>query len=63
MRTTLVRFLILLSKASQHITQKVYAFVPDQDFCVALTDEKLNQKYGITDEEISFMEKLIKPMD
>lgn len=65
MKTTLVRFLILLSKASQHITQKVYSFVPNQNFDLDddFTDEMLNKKYGITSDEISFMNQLIKPMD
>jgi site-specific DNA-methyltransferase (adenine-specific) len=59
----LTRFLVMLHKPSQHATQKVYTFVPTQDFSQPWTDEKLYAKYGLTDEEIAFVEWMIRPMD
>jgi site-specific DNA-methyltransferase (adenine-specific) len=61
--TRFLRFLVLLNKPTQHATSKVYTFVPIQDFSEAWTDEKLYKKYGLTDEEISFIESMIRPMD
>jgi site-specific DNA-methyltransferase (adenine-specific) len=58
----LFRLLILLHKPSQHATQTVYQFIPMQDFSQEWTDQKLRQKYGITDDEWAFVEKMIRPM-
>ena len=33
-----------------------------QDFSKAWTDAELYEKYGLTDEEIAFIESMIKPM-
>jgi site-specific DNA-methyltransferase (adenine-specific) len=52
-----------LIKNTQDATSRVYQFVPLQDFSEAWTDEKLYKKYGLTDEEISFIESMIRPMD
>ena len=59
----LTRFLILLHKPSQDTTRKVYTFVPTQDWTKRWTDEDLYEKYGITDEEVAFIEKVVRPMD
>lgn len=61
--TRFLRFLVLLNKPTQHATSKVYTFAPIQDFKETWTDEKLYKKYGITDEEINFIESLVRPMD
>ena len=59
----LTRFLILLHKPSQDTTRKVYTFVPTQEWTKRWTDEDLYAKYGITDGEIEFIEKVVRPMD
>jgi site-specific DNA-methyltransferase (adenine-specific) len=59
----LTRLLILLHKPSQHVTRKVYSFVPTQKWTKQWTDEDLYAKYGISDSEIAFIEKVIRPMD
>jgi Eco57I restriction-modification methylase len=59
----LTRLLILLHKPSQHTTRKVYTFVPTQDWMREWTDEALYEKYGITEEEIAFIEKVVRPME
>lgn len=43
--------------------KKVYSFVPIQDFSKSWTDEELYQKYKLTQEEIDFIESMIKPME
>lgn len=59
----LTRLLILLHKPSQHVTRKVYIFVPMQDWSKKWTDEDLYAKYGITADEIAFIEKVVRPMN
>jgi site-specific DNA-methyltransferase (adenine-specific) len=59
----LTRLLILLHKPSHNTTRKVYTFVPTQDWTKRWTDEMLYEKYGISDDEIAFIEKLVRPMD
>ncbi len=61
--TRFFRFLVLLIKNTQNAMKKVYSFVPMQDFNKVWTDEKLYKKYGLTEEEIAFIESMIRPMD
>lgn len=63
MKTKFFRFLVLLRKNTQHATSKVYKFVPLQDFSHPWTDEMLYKKYGLTPEEIAFIESMIRPME
>jgi site-specific DNA-methyltransferase (adenine-specific) len=59
----LTRFLILLHKPSQHVTRKVYTFVPTQDWTKSWTDGDLYKKYGLTTREIAFIEGIVRPME
>lgn len=61
--TNFFHFLLGLRKITQDATQKVYQFVPLQDFNESWTDEKLYKKYGLTKEEIDFIESMIRPME
>lgn len=58
----LTRLLILLHKPSQDTTRKVYTFVPTQEWTKQWTDDDLYAKYGISDSEIEFIEKVVRPM-
>ena len=55
--------MVSLLKATQHSTANVYQLVPMQDFYETWTDEKLYKKYGLTQEEINFIESMIRPME
>lgn len=59
----LTRLLILLHKPSQDTTRKVYSFVPTQEWTRQWTDDALYEKYGLSSEEIAFIEKLVRPME
>jgi hypothetical protein len=59
----LTRLLILLHKPSQDTTRRVYTFVPTQDWTRQWRDADLYEKYGITDDEIAFIEQVVRPMD
>lgn len=61
-KTRFFRFMVLLQKNTQHTSKKVYQFVPMQDFSKPWTDEELYAKYNLTQEEIDFIESMIKPM-
>ena len=72
LRCKFTRALILLKKNTQHATSKVYTLVPLQDFTshsdidwsqpVEDIDRQLYRKYGLTEDEVAFIEKTIKPM-
>ena len=57
------RFLVLLKKGTQNAAKGVYQLVPIQDFSKPWTDAELYTKYGLDEEEIAFIESMIKPMD
>lgn len=73
LKTKLVRILLLQALSSIHISKSTFSFVPMQDFTdqsdidwsksVAEIDQQLYAKYGLTEEEITFIEKTIKPME
>lgn len=58
----LTRLLILLHKPSQHVTKKVYSFVPKQIWSKQWNDKDLYEKYGITKKEVEFIEKVVRPL-
>lgn len=66
------RFLLRQGVTSVNVTKECFAFVPMQDFTensdidwsqsVADIDRQLYAKYNLSDEEIAFIESMIKPM-
>lgn len=61
--TKLFRFLVMLNKPTQHALKKVYSLVPVLNFSQPWTDEKLYERYNFSEEEIAFIESMIKPME
>lgn len=61
--TRLFRFLIAVRSSGQDLARTAYEFVPLQDFSEDWTDDKLYQKYGLSVNEISYVERLIRPMN
>ena len=59
LRTRFVRFLVSLRKATQHATRDVYSFVPDLPLDKEWTDAKLYKRYGLTKDEIAFIESQV----
>lgn len=59
----LTRLLILLHKPSQDTTRKVYTFVPIQKWNRQWTDAELYKRYGLTEDEIAFIETIVRPME
>lgn len=61
--TRFFRFMVMLKKNTQNGTRGVYEFVPLQDFSHPWTDEMLYKKYNLTEDEIAFIESMIRPME
>jgi site-specific DNA-methyltransferase (adenine-specific) len=62
LQTRFVRFLVSLRKNTQDIYNERFQFVPDLPMDRAWTDEMLYKKYGITKDEIAFINSMIRPM-
>jgi hypothetical protein len=62
LRTKFVRFLVSLRTNTQDIYSERFAFVPRLPMDREWTDEMLYKKYGITEDEIAFIEGRIRPM-
>lgn len=72
-KTKFLRFLVLQKKKTQNVSREVFELVPLQDFTensdidwsksVPEIDAQLYQKYGLSEEEIQFIETNVKPME
>lgn len=62
LRTRFVRFLVSLRKSTQDAARDVYAFVPDVPLDRVWDDAALYERYGLTEEEIAFIESQVKEM-
>lgn len=63
LKTKFVRFLIIQKAMTQQVSKAVFGFVPVQDFRVVHTDADLYLKYQISDEEVQYIESMIKEME
>ena len=63
MKTKFFHFMTSIKKSTQNSMKDTYSYVPLQDFTRPWTDADLYAKYGLTDEEIQFIESMIKPME
>lgn len=61
-KTRFFRFLVSLRKNTQHSSAKVFSFVPDLPMDQEWTDEKLNERYGITSDEQEYIKSMVKEM-
>jgi site-specific DNA-methyltransferase (adenine-specific) len=59
LRTRFVRFLVSLRKPSQDAARGVYGFVPELPLDQEWTDAKLYKRYGLTKDEIGFIESQV----
>ena len=62
LKSKMLRFLLLQSLTSMNISRGNFRFVPLLDFSKPWTDKKLYERYNLSEEEIAFIEKMIKPM-
>ncbi len=57
------RFMLRLTYSSMHISKNNFRFVPLLDFNKEWEDEELYSFYGLSEQEISYIEFLVRPMD
>lgn len=57
------RFLLKQAISSLNVTRNCFRFVPFEDFHEEWTDEKLYQKYNLTNDEIALIEATIRARD
>ncbi len=63
MKTRFARFLIQTVLLTQNITRKSFSMVPLVEFDRIWNDQMLYKKYGLTGEEIAFIESVVRPME
>jgi hypothetical protein len=63
LRTRFVRFLVSLRKPTQDAARGVYGFVPDLLVDQEWTDAKLYERYGLTQDDILFIESQVAEHD
>lgn len=62
-RTKFFRHLVSLRKLTQDALRPMYSWVPIQAWDCQWSDNVLYEKYGLTSEEIDYVENVIRPMD
>ncbi len=62
-KTKFFRALLFYNRHSLNISRESFSLIPMQDFSKSWTDEELYAKYNLTQEEIDFIESMIKPME
>lgn len=72
-KTNLFKILLFFGKGSMQVTQEVFCYVPLQNFTaqsdidwsksISEIDQQLYTKYNLSEDEINFIEKMIKPME
>ena len=61
--TKFFRFLVSLRKITQDAFSHMYLWVPQQSWDRTWSDKALYKKYGLTQEQIAYIESVIKPME
>ncbi len=62
--TKIARFLLLQTVISQHVTREKFVFVPNlKKYDIEFTDEILRKRWGITDDEWTFIDSKIKSVE
>ena len=62
-KTKFFRYLCQPTIVSPDVSNRTFVLVPLQDFSHPWTDEMLYKKYGLTEDEIAFIESMIRPME
>jgi site-specific DNA-methyltransferase (adenine-specific) len=61
--TKFFRFLVSLRKITQNAFRSTYTWIPAQSWDRAWTDKALFKKYKLTEQEIAYIDSVIKPME
>lgn len=63
LRTKFVRFLLTLRSVNQSVGKSTFAFVPILSMDEKWSDSLLYEKYNLTQQEIAFIESMVRPME
>ncbi len=63
MRTRVFRFLVSLRKVAQHNKAENFSFVPDLPMDRVWADAELYARYGLTADEVAFIESMVRRME
>lgn len=63
LKTKFVRFLVAQTLSSINLSKDKFCFVPILDFNETPTDQKLYERYGLSSEEVEFIEGFIHEME
>lgn len=63
LRTRFFRFLVSLRKITQDATRSTYTWVPQQTWDRVWTDEELYESYGLSADEVSFIESRVRELE
>lgn len=63
LKTQFARFLVLMSLSAVNLSKLVFSFVPLLDFKQRWTDEELYKKYGLDENEIEFINSIVRPLE
>lgn len=63
LKTKFVRFLLLQTLVGMNLSINNFRFIPWQDFSKPWTDAELYAKYKLSQDEIDFIESMIRPME
>lgn len=61
--STFFRFLLFLGHGTMQVNQSVFNLIPIQDFSHKWNDSELYKKYGLEEDEIAYIERIIKSAD
>jgi len=63
LKTQFCRFLVSTQVLTQNITKNKFSFVPNLDMKISWSDKMLYGKYNLSEDEIAFIDSIIKPIE
>jgi site-specific DNA-methyltransferase (adenine-specific) len=63
MQTKFFHFMVSMMKITQNAMKNIYTMVPVQDFSKPWTDNELFKKYGLSDDEIAYIDTSVRTIE
>lgn len=63
LKTKFIRWLLHITSSGMHLNRKSFMFVPILDFTKKWSDTDLYKRYKLSNDEIVYIESIIKQMD
>lgn len=62
-KTKFYQALLFFNRIQKNLSQNTFALIPLEDFSKELTDKGLYEKYGLSEQEINYIESTIRDME